>query len=126
MKRLCAALAAAVALAVLAGCSTDAQVVNQNISQDADNFKVLRRITFINGITDKFLYEVEGYCSIDTSNYRDITVTCATDGTYKRSYLGSSDNVTWIAEQLAPVNVSPNHYSATFKPETIVPDVSVR
>lgn len=111
---------------VLASCSTDADVVNKNISQDADNFKVLRRVTFINGITDKYILTIEGYCSVDTSNAADLTVTCKTGDDYKRTYLGRSDNVTWIVEQLTGQNVSPNHYEITFKPETIIPDIQVR
>jgi hypothetical protein len=100
--------------------------VNHNISQDADNFKVLRRITFINSITDKYLLTIEGYCSIDATDSRKITVTCKTGSEYKRSYLGASDNVAWIAEQLTGQNVSPNRYAVTFKPSEVVPDVVVR
>jgi predicted small secreted protein len=54
---------AVLAAFLLAGCSNDADVVNRNISTDADNFKIPRRITFINGITDQYLLTIEGYCS---------------------------------------------------------------
>src|SRR6185369_8417333 len=116
-RRTVAALAAAAGLAGLAGCttSTDSDVVNRNISQDADNFKVPRRIVFINGITDKYLLTVEGYCSVDTGNPAALTVTCAKDGGYIRDYLGRSDNVTWTVEQLDAAKVSPNYYKITFK-----------
>lgn len=115
------------AIAALAGCSTDAEVVNRNISQDADNFKIPRRITFINGITDQYLLTIEGYCSIDSStNPGQLTVTCAKDGGYTRDYLGRSDNVTWIAQQLDPAKVSPNFYQVTFKPSVIVPNPELR
>jgi len=112
--------------AALAGCSTDADVVNKNISQDADNFKVPRRVTFINGITDKYLLTVEGYCSVDSGNPAQLTVTCAKDGGYIRNYLGRSDNVTWTVEQLNPAKVSPNFYRVTFKPESLIPDPELR
>lgn len=126
-RRLTLAAAAAVAALGLSGCSTDAEVVNRNISQDADNFKVPRRITFINGITDQYLLTIEGYCSIDSSsNPGQLTVTCAKDGGYTRDYLGRSDNVTWIAQQLDPAKVSPSYYKVTFKPSTIVPDPELR
>jgi hypothetical protein len=126
-KRITAALVALAAALMLTSCtSTDSDVVNRNISQDADNFKVPRRITFINGITDKFLLTVEGYCSVDTGNPAALTVTCARNGGYIRDYLGRSDNVTWTVEQLDPAKVSPNFYKITFKPETIIPDVELR
>lgn len=127
MKKPLAAAIAAAALALLAaGCSTDSDVVNRNISQDADNFKVPRRIVFINGITDKYLLTVEGYCSVDTGNPAALTVTCAKNGGYIRDYLGRSDNVTWTVEQLDPAKVSPDFYKITFKPETVIPDVELR
>ena len=47
----------------LAAC-TDANVASQNISEDADNFRIVRKVTFINGITDNVLLEVVGRCSI--------------------------------------------------------------
>ena len=125
-RLIAAALAGAAVLVTLAGCTTDADVVNKNISQDADNFKVPRRVTFINGITDKYLLTVEGYCSVDSGNPAQLTVTCAVNGGYIRDYLGKSDNVTWTVEQLNPAKVSPNFYKVTFKPETIIPDPELR
>jgi hypothetical protein len=125
MKRsLIAAVLAAGAL--LTGCSTDSDVVNENISKDADNFKIPRRITFINGITDQYLLTIEGYCSLDSSNPAQLTVTCARDGGYTRDYLGKSDNVTWVAQQLDPAKVSPSYYKVTFKPSALIPDPELR
>ena len=121
-----AIVGAATSVAALTSCSTDADVVNKNISQDADNFKVPRRIIFINGITDKYLLTVEGFCSVDSGNPAQLTVTCAKNGGYIRDYLGRSDNVTWTVEQLDPAKVSPNFYRITFKPESIIPDPELR
>lgn len=116
------------AVLLLSACSTDADVASKNVSQAADNFQVLRRIVFFNGITDKYLLEVDGYCSVDTSNPKNLSVTCKISPTaYKKSYLGLSDNVSWFLEQIdAGSDVSPYHYAVTFKPETIIPDVTVR
>lgn len=127
-RKLTVTLLAAASLALgLSACATDAAVVNDNISQDADNFKVPRRITFFNGITDKYLLTVEGYCSLDAADPKKLTVTCQTGpGQYIRQYLGLSDNVSWFAEQLDPAKVSPDYYHTTFKPETIIPDVELR
>lgn len=116
-------LVAALSLA-LAGCSSDADVVNDNISKDADNFKILRRVVFINGITDKYELVVEGYCSVQPGN--PLTVTCKVPGGYKRHYLGLSDNLTWFAEQIDAQNVSSQHYKVVFKPSTIVPVGEIR
>lgn len=108
----------------LAGCSSDADVVSQNISKDSDQFKIERRIVFFNGITDKYLLSIEGFCSLDASDAKKLAVTCKTGANvYKKHYLGLSDNVSYFVEQLDGANVSPDHYTVIFKPESIVPSI---
>lgn len=122
-------IAMAVALAAggaLAACSTDASVVNENLSKDADNFKVNRRVVFYNAILDKYILVVEGFCSVDPGDGNRMTVTCKVGNEYKRNALGKSDNVLWWYEQLDASGVSPNHYKVIFKPETIVPQPELR
>jgi hypothetical protein len=65
IRNLAAAVVTAAALTI-AGCSA-ADTASWNISQDSDNFKVTRRVTFVNGITDKYLLTIEGLCSIKDS-----------------------------------------------------------
>jgi len=132
MKRALARIAApmlAVALALSAGaCSSDADVASANLSKDADNFKILRRIVFYNGVTGAYILVVEGYCSLgnDDPQYK-LTVTCKTGkDQYKKHFLGLSDNVTYFAEQIESANVSVDHYKVIFKPESIVPDPEKR
>lgn len=110
----------------LVGCASDADVVSDNISKDADNFKIPRRIVFLNGITDKYILAVEGFCNINDSD-RQLEVVCKVgEGKYKKHFLGLSDNVTYFAEQVADAEVSADHYKVIFKPETIIPDVEAR
>lgn len=107
------------------GCE-DADVASDNVSKAADNFEVLRRIVFMNGITDQYMLEVQGYCSI-TDEGHQLEVICKTGPKeYKKHFLGLSDNVTYFIEQLEGVKASDSHYRVTFKPSTIVPDVDVR
>jgi hypothetical protein len=113
--------------ASLAGCN-DADVASKNLSKDADNFKIERRIVFVNGITDKYMLTIEGLCSIEDTNSEgqghQLEVTCKTGpDQYKKHFLGLSDNVTYFAEQLEDANVSTDHYKVTYKPTTIVPDL---
>ena len=49
----------------LVGCEDDAQVASRNVSKAADNFEVMRRVVFMNGITDQYLLEIVGRCSIE-------------------------------------------------------------
>jgi len=46
--------------------------------------------------------------------------------TYKKHYLGLSDNVTYFVEQLKPVEADPFHYRVIFRPTTIIPDIELQ
>jgi len=123
-KTVAAALAAGSALAI-AGCSTDADVTSENLSKAADQFEINRRIVFFNGITDKYLLTIEGKCSIapDTAS-KKLDVTCKTGpDSYKKHFLGLSDNVSYFVEQIDSAQADPNHYRVIFKPEVIIPDI---
>lgn len=114
-------------LICLGGCD-DAQVASQNLVKSADNFEISRRVVFFNGITDTYLLEIEGKCSIkaDTMD-NQLEVICKTgDKQYKKHFLGLSDNVAYFVEQLEPVHASAYHYRVTFKPQVIVPDIDMR
>jgi len=100
-------------------------VAAKNLSTEAEQFHIARKIIFYNGITDKYMYEIDGFCSIDRAGagLRALAVTCKTGpNSYTKSYLGLSNNVTYIVEQVRGVNVSTYHYEVIFKPEAIVPD----
>lgn len=116
----------AVALS-LAACNA-ADTASRNISYESDNFKVMRRIVFVNGITDKYLLSIEGLCSI-TKDREDnqLEVTCKTgDSEYKKHYLGISDNVTYFVEQMDGSDVDTFHYKVAFRPETLLPDIDLQ
>lgn len=124
-RKIAAALAVATALGLTA-CSDDADVASDNLSKAADNFEVARRIVFVNGITDQYLLEVIGFCSI-TDEGNQLEVTCKTGpDQYKKHFLGLSDNVTYFAEQIQAADVSTDFYRVTFKPTTSIPDVDLR
>ena len=109
--------------ALLAGCSTDADVASQNLSKAAEQFEVDRRIVFVNGVTDKYLLSIEGRCSIHDADGQ-LEVTCKTGpNEFRKHFLGLSDNVTYVAEHLDSTAVSTDHYRVIFRPEALVPNV---
>ena len=112
----------------LTGCPDDADVASKNLSKAADNFEIDRRIVFYNGITGDYILELVGKCSIgNRDTIRRLSVTCKTGyNTYKKHFLGLSDNVTFFAEQIEGSNVSAYNYRVTFKPQTILPDIDFR
>jgi hypothetical protein len=127
IKGILISLAAILAVGGLASCS-DADVASENLSRDADNFKIVRRVVFFNGITDKYLLTIEGYCSLgNADDPGELTVTCKVgDGQYKKHFLGLSDNVSYFVEQMDSAGVSVNHYKIVFKPSTVAPEIEVR
>ena len=125
MSRTIAAIALAAALA-LSGCSA-AEVASHNLSTEADQFRVDRRIVGINLITDKYLFVVTGKCSIEPDEVESqLEITCKIgEDAYQKHFIGipSGANVTYTVEQLATTDVSEYHYEFVFKPEAIVPTV---
>jgi hypothetical protein len=132
MKPKIVALTAGLGLAsilLLASCTSPADVASYNLSKSADNFEINRRIVFYNGITDSYMLTIEGLCSLGNNDKPGtVSITCKTGevagiSTFKKHFLGLSDNVTFFVEQLEPMAVGTFHYRVMFRPQSIVPDV---
>jgi hypothetical protein len=81
---------------------------------------------FYNGITGEYMLTIEGRCSIADQG-RQLEVTCKTaPDSFKKHFLGLSDNVTYFAEQIGIADVSVYHHRVVFKPQTIIPEVDFR
>ena len=117
-----------VTTSLLTGCARDADVVSQNLSQAADQFEINRRIVFYNGITGEYMLTINGLCSLGNNDTaKTLTVTCKTGTTtFKKHFLGLSDNVTYFVEQVDAVKADPYHYEVVFKPSSIVPNIEVK
>lgn len=127
MKKKLAIALVSIMVILLTAC-TEADTVSENISKAADSFEVQRRIVFFNGITDKYLLTIEGLCSLgNNDDPNELSVTCKIDATsYKKHYLGLSDNVSYLVEQTDAINVDPFHYRIVFRPESIIPDIDLQ
>lgn len=110
-------------IATMSACQRDAHIVSHNLSADADNFKIKRRIVFYNSIQDTFILEMQGNCAIQVDGTdKQLEVTCKTgENNYQKHYLGLSNNVTYTVEQLDYQEASKYHYKMIFKPDSIVP-----
>ena len=104
----------------------DADVASENVSKAADNFEVNRRIVFFNGITDTYLLEIKGACSIEAEPDQLEVICKGGKNEYVKEFLGLSDNVSYFVEQGEPVKASAYHYRKTFKPQSILPDIDFR
>jgi hypothetical protein len=122
MKKIMILLVLIVTLVTLTGCR-ESDRVSTNISREADEFRVQRRIVFYNSIQDTYILEIQGNCSIEVDTVdNQLEVTCKIgEGKYQKHFLGLSDNVTYSVEQLEYSEVNPYRYKIIFKPEMILP-----
>lgn len=128
-KKIAIAGAVLLGAASLTACNSDADVASRNLSTAAEQFEIQRRVVFFNGITDKYLLEINGLCSVETTDAAlggSLEVTCKTSPTtYKKHFLGLSDNVSYFVEQIDSANVSAYRYRVIFKPDVIVPEIDL-
>ena len=121
MKKIIAILLVMVCMAgVLTGC-TAADDVNYNLSQAADNFEVVRKITVYNARTDMIVMEMEGLMSLSNNSTSELVVTCKTgEDEYKKNYVYLNDYVIYVVEDITGTVTDPYHYKIHFYPA--VPD----
>ena len=105
--------------------TSDRDMADKNMSTAADNFEIVRHIVGINGITDKYLFEVVGKCSINDQG-NQIEVMCKEgNNQYKKYMMGLSDNVTYLVSPLDNTDVSVTNTRVIFKPETLIPAIEL-
>ena len=124
MKKIIAILLVMIiAVGCLTGC-TEAENVNYNLSQAADNFEVVRKITVYNARTDMIIMEMEGYMSLSNNSTSELVVTCRTGETeYKKNYVYLNDYVIYVVEDITSTVTDPYHYKIHFY--TALPDVDL-
>lgn len=118
------ALAAAVPLTACGG--SDAQTVSENISKEADQFNVQRKITVLNTRTDKFMFYAEGRCSVERDNGWLVAICRHAPNEYRKHLIGPATDAFPMVEQLAPIDVSRYHTLIVMRPEGIIPDLQLR
>lgn len=107
---------------VLGGCS-QAERVSHNLSKEADNFNVIRKLTVINCIEGDVLFQMTGKLSItaDTEDNQLEIIVENEDGNYEKHFVGLSDNVTYVIEDLGSNDVDNYKYSLNFNPKMWIP-----
>ena len=108
---------------MLTGC-TEAERVTYNLSQEADNFNIVRQLTVINCIEGDVLFQMSGKMSItaDTAD-NQLEIIVEDDGAYVKHFIGLSDNVTYVVEDLnlGDNAVSKYKYVLNFNPNMWIP-----
>ncbi len=117
-KKLIAALAVCLMMA-LTGCRyTEADKVNYNMSKQAQYFECERRITVYNARTDLVILYAEGYMDISNNSTNELIVTVKTGPeTYKKNYIYLNDYTMYVVEDITGTHTDPYHYELHFHTE---------
>ena len=110
-------------LVVLVGC-TEAEKVSYNLSQQADSFNIVRQLTVINCIEGDVLFQMTGKMSITADNVdNQLEIIVEDNGTYVKHFVGLSDNVTYVVEDLnlGANEVNKYKYTLNFNPSMWIP-----
>lgn len=108
---------------LLTGCETEADRVSYNLSQEADNFNDIRQLTVINCLQGDVLFQMTGKMSItaDTADNQLEIIVEDEYGDYKKHFIGLSDNVTYVVEDITSGDVSKYKYTLNFNPNMWIP-----
>lgn len=125
-KKLVAVLLSLSVMCGVYGCST-ADTVNHNLSKEANEFNVYRRITVTNARTDTIMLQAEGYMSLSNNASNELVVTVKTgEDTYFKDYIYLNDWTCYIMEQIEPNSTDKYHYELVFYPKRLVPDITFK
>ena len=106
----------------MVGC-TEANTVSTNISREADNFNVTRRLVVINGRTDTIIFSLVGNFSltVDQEENQLEVIAEVRDEVYRKHFIGLSDELMYFIEDVGETEVSKYDYEVEFIPEKVIP-----
>ncbi|WP_084522295.1 beta-sandwich lipoprotein [Atopobium fossor] len=113
-------VAVAITALSLTSCK-EADRVSHNISQEADNFNVVRRLTVINCRSDQVTLQLTGTFSIHkNNNTNELEVTCELpDGKYTKHFVYLNEWTCYTVEDLSGSTVDKYSYELNFLPQEI-------
>lgn len=124
MKKRIIVLMVIATMMALSGCEErEAMIVSKNVSKQADNFNVTRRLTVINTRSDKCILQMTGKMSIEDQP-DGIAVLVEVDrekNIYQKHYIYMNNNTMYTVEDVSGVSVSRYAYEMEFMPQTLIP-----
>lgn len=103
----------------LTGCR-ESDKVSYNISQQADNFNVTRKITVINVRDDNIIYELVGNFALTNEGNNELSIISeVAPGSYKKDYIYLSEWTTYIVQDVSGAYADPYHYEINILPQMI-------
>ena len=119
MKIVAIILCVVVVSATFMGCQRQSDRVSYNLSLEADNFNITRRLAVINTRSDKPVFEMIGRFSIETDTVdNQLEITVETEkGVYKKHFIYLNDWVTYVVEDVSGADVNTFVYEVNYLPE---------
>jgi hypothetical protein len=114
------------AVLALTGCESAASTASKNVSTEADNFNVQRKITGLNTRTGEFAFYAEGRCSISREEGDLVAICKHSDTEYRKHILMEATDIFVSVTQMAPIDVSEYHTKVILKPQGIIPDLDLK
>lgn len=123
MKRKLTGLIGIIVLTILLTACNEADRVSSNLSQESDNFNVVRKVTVINAIKNDIIFQMSGRMSIkaDREDNQLEVVVEEKDGKYQKHIIGLSDNVSYVVEDVTTKDVSKYQYEINYNPHMWLP-----
>ena len=118
MKKITTVIAMMFLICLIAtGCS-EASQVSYNISKEANNFNVTRKLTVLNARTDTILLELTGTFALKNNSSRELEVIIETaEGKYQKDYVYLNDYTMYVVEDISGSDVDKYHYEINFLPQ---------
>lgn len=105
----------------LTGCR-ESERASYNLSKEADSFNVVRQITVMNCLQGDVMFQMSGKMSIEMDEEENQLEIMIEDGDiYKKHFIGLSDNVTYIIEDVKGVDVDNYKYTIKINPKMWIP-----
>ena len=101
--------------------------VSWNVSKEADNFNVVRRLTVMNARTDTILLEMTGRFALSNNGVNELVIISeVAQGEYKKNYVYLNDYTLYVVEDISGSEVTPYQYEVNFLPQMLdVVDITV-
>lgn len=116
-KMMAVLLMALLVCMAITGC-TEANQVSNNISQEADNFNVTRKLTVVNARTDTILLELTGTFALKNNTANELEVIIEKEeGKYKKDLVYLNDYTMYVVEDVSGSDVDKYHYEINFLPQ---------
>lgn len=119
MKKVFVIIIAVIMAVAMAACRESSRV-SHNISQEADNFNVTRKITVINVRDDTVLYELIGNFAMTNEGNNELSVISeVAEGQYKKDFIYLSEWTTYIVQDVSGAYVDQYHYEVNILPQMV-------